>query len=420
MNNHRLEYIDSNIEGQVILSGSKSISNRVLLIRKLTGNSFNIENLSSSDDTTRLSLLLNMICQCGDSNIPMVIDTGNAGTVARFLTAFLSFREGTWLVTGSSRMVKRPVVGLVKGLVALGADITHVAKEDKMPLRIVGKDIRGGEIMLDASESSQYVTALMLISPYFENGLTINFTKAPVSWPYIQMTQSVMRKFGVETELSKQRVKILPAKYKAVNCSIEGDWSSAAYWYQSLALADEGRIIIKNLDVNSIQGDNALIDIYKKFGVVTNEIEGGIELVKQGNVIKEFEYDFIGCPDLVPPVMATCAALGITSIFKNIEHLSYKESDRIHALSTELGKIGASLEKKEIGWVLKPEKIKMVLPIVFNTYDDHRIAMSLAPLVLKYKNIEIKNPEVVNKSYTNFWNDFKNFKFATVSSKSVN
>lgn len=420
MNSHKLEYLKSNIEGQISLSGSKSISNRVLMIRKLVGSSFNIENISSSGDTTRLSFLLDMICQCGDSNIPMVIDTGNAGTVARFLTAFLSFREGTWLVTGSSRMVKRPVVGLVKGLVALGADITHTAKEDKMPLRIVGKDIRGGEIMLDASESSQYVTALMLISPYFENGLTINFTNAPVSWPYIQMTQSVMKYFGVETEISKQNVKIRPSKYKAVNCNIEGDWSSAAYWYQSLALADNGRIIIKNLDVNSIQGDNALIEIYKKLGVGTNEIEGGIELVKQGNVIKEFEYDFIDCPDLVPPVMATCAALGITSIFKNIEHLSYKESDRIYALSTELGKTGASLEKKEIGWVLKPGTTKIDLPLIFNTYDDHRIAMCLAPLVMRYKNIEIKNPDVVNKSYTNFWNDFKDFNFATVNSKSTN
>ncbi len=415
MNNFKLTQISNTVNGSISLTGSKSISNRVLVIRRLTKNSFSIKNISDSEDTSRLSLLLNMICQCGDSGIPMVIDTGDAGTVSRFLTAFLSFREGIWLVTGSSRMCERPIEGLVNGLIELGADISYTAKKGKMPLRIVGKDIRGGEITIDSSKSSQFITALMLISPYFDNGLKINFERHPVSWPYIEMTRDIMTKFGINVDLNKSFVKILPKKYKSFEYTVEGDWSSAAFWFETLALAESGKIILKNISLDSIQGDKALVDIYKHFGIETKQIRKGIEIVKNGKADDAFEYDFMGCPDLVPPVMATCAALRVPALFKNIAHVSYKESDRISSMSKELAKTGVVLEKKKKGWFLNPHKMPSANELKFSSYNDHRVAMSLAPLVLKYNNVVISAPDVVNKSYRNFWNDFISLKFAALN-----
>ena len=414
MSSLKLSNISDVVRGKISLSGSKSISNRVMFIRRLANNAFNIENLSKSDDTTKLSALLEMICKCGDSNIPMVIDTADAGTVSRFLTAFLSFREGTWLVTGTRRMQERPVEGLVNGLVDLGADITFAEKNGRMPLRIVGTDIRGGEIVLDASQSSQFVSALLLISPYFEEGLKIIFKNPPVSWPYIEMTTQIMEIFGVKVDLNEKRAIVKHASYKPLNFTVEGDWSSAAYWYETIALAEGGKIILENLDTESIQGDSVLIEIYRNFGVETKKIEGGIELSKSGKIVDEFEYDFKGCPDLVPPVMTTCAAFNIPSVYKNIDHLSFKESDRIEALKSELSKIGAFLEHSNNEWILTPGNISHENEIIFSTYNDHRIAMCLAPLILKFDNITIENANVVNKSYPDFWKDFLNLKFASL------
>jgi 3-phosphoshikimate 1-carboxyvinyltransferase len=401
--------------GQVIILGSKSISNRVLLIRELSKSTCLIDNLSSSDDTKRLQLYINMISECGKSGIPMIIDANNAGTVSRFLSAFLIYREGTWLVTGNERMKERPIAGLVDGLRLLNAKINYTDKEGYLPILIKGNDVKGGSIDVDVSESSQFISAIMMIGPYLYEGLKIRFKGKPVSLPYIEMTQKLMQKFGAYVELNQDGVHILNGKYQFHQCAVESDWSSASYWYETVALADKAEINISGLFKNSLQGDSILTDVYEQLGVVTTFNVDGITISKTGKINDNFSFDFEGCPDIVPAVMATCAALGIKSTFKNIAHLAFKESNRIKALSKELKKIGAALNKKGSSYLLSPNKYKANKELVFNTHDDHRIAMCLAPLVLKYNTIEICSPDVVNKSYPGFWKELKKLNFAKLN-----
>ena len=356
-----------------------------------------------------------MINTCGASGIPMVVDANNAGTVSRFLTAFLVYREGTWLLTGCQRMQERPIKGLVDGLRILGANITYTNKEGNIPLLIKGDDIKGGYISVDVTESSQFITAIMMVGPYLEEGLRIGFKGHPVSLPYIEMTQKLMQKFGAHVELNEDGVTILRGKYQFHQCSIESDWSSASYWYETVALADNAEVSISGLTKNSVQGDSVLVEVFEQLGITTSFDNNGIKLTKTGKTVEKFNYDFEGCPDIVPAVMATCAALGIKATFKNIGHIAFKESNRIKALGQELKKIGATLKKDKNKYILTSTKDKIDNNLAFNTYNDHRIAMCLAPLVLKYNDIEISNPDVVKKSYPEFWDDFKKLKFAVLN-----
>lgn len=403
----------SNLSGTISIQGSKSISNRILIIRELSNSNNNIENLSSSDDTNSLAFHLNMINRCEISGIPMVVDVKNAGTVARFLTVLLAFRDGLWLLTGNSRMKQRPMVGLVDALRLLGADITYTEAIGFLPIRIIGKDIRGGEVDIDVTKSSQYVSALMMIGPYLEEGLMLNFSGHPVSFPYIEMTKKLMSTYGANVSLNKKSVAIKHCVYNFCDSVIEPDWSSASYWYEVVALSETGNIFIPGLQKNSIQGDKVLPDVFNQLGVITTFTKDGIRISKSTNIVEEFVYDFEGCPDIVPSVMATCAALGVNSKFININHLAYKESNRIESLTTELLKIGAIIKRNDNSYSLSVVEIAHN-KLVFDTHQDHRIAMCLAPLVLKYDKIEIRNPEVVNKSYPEFWDDFKKLNFASI------
>lgn len=408
-----LNRISTTVNGKVTVHGSKSISNRILMIRELSGKKYPIENLSLSDDTRRLLFYINMITKCAKSCIPMILDAGNAGAVLRFLTVFVVYREGTWLLTGNQRMKQRPIKGLVDGLRLLGADIAYANKEGFVPLLVKGKDIRGGQIAVDVSVSSQYISAIMMIGPCLGEGLEISFKGHPVSLPYIKMTQKLMQKFGAHVKMNKESVSILPGKYSFRQCKVEADWSSASYWYETVALADDAEICIPGLTKNSLQGDSVLVEVFEQLGVRTVFGSNGIKLIKTGNVVDKFSFDFEGCPDIVPAAMATCAALGIKSVFKNIGHIAFKESNRIEALRQELKKTGASLKKDKNCHVLTPNN-KTGKRLTFNTHGDHRIAMCLAPLVLKYNNVEIRDPDVVKKSYPGFWDDFKKLNFAVL------
>ena len=406
-----LKKISDNIEGTLHISGSKSISNRLLIIKGLSESKQSISNLSNSDDTSSLMFYLNMINKCEISGIPMVVDIKNAGTVARFLTALLSFRDGTWLLTGCSRMQQRPIKGLVDALQQIGADISYPSKSGYLPIRITGNDIRGGEIEVDVTKSSQYLSALMLIGPYLEEGLILNFLGRPVSLPYIEMTQKLMEEYGAHVKLTNNCVTVDSGKYNFHESNVEPDWSSASYWYEVVALSKSAEVHIHGLTKNSLQGDNSLDQIYGNLGVTTTYHAVGITIRKTSTNIKEFEYDFNGCPDTVPAVMATCAGLGIKAKFINIGQLAYKESNRIETLTTELKKIGVAIEKHDNYYLLSFIESK-IGKLVFDTHNDHRIAMCLAPLVITYDEIEIQNHEVVKKSYPKYWDDFKNLKFA--------
>ncbi|PLX12258.1 MAG: 3-phosphoshikimate 1-carboxyvinyltransferase, partial [Marinilabiliales bacterium] len=332
---------NTSIKGFVKLSGSKSISNRVLIIKSLSENIFSIKNLSNSDDTLRLEKALKKIETCRNSSIPLIVDANNAGTVLRFLTAFLSYGDGKWLLTGNSRMKERPISDLVDALEELGADITYASKEGFPPLKICSTKLRGGEISIDTSKSSQFVTALMLIAPLLQQGLKINLEKKTVSQPYIKMTASIMKKFGINLKYSKNCINIFPSEYKVSDYFVESDWSSASYWYELVALCDNSEIKISSLFNDSIQGDAIICDVFSKLGVSTEFLSDGKILLK--NISKhenEMEFDATNCPDLVPAIMVSCFAKGIKLSLKGYHHLKYKESDRIQAMLTELSKIG--------------------------------------------------------------------------------
>lgn len=397
------------------MQGSKSISNRILIIRELSGNAYPIENLSLSDDTKCLHDHLCTISNYNNSDPPLEVDAKNAGTVARFLTAFLAYKKGIWIVTGTQRMKQRPIKGLVDGLRQLGAQITYKDEEGFLPLLINGGHLKSGNIEVDVSESSQFISAIMMLGPLLQEGLKIKFKGNPVSFPYIEMTKRIMQEFGAKVELSNHVIKITPTPYVFKPCKSESDWSSASYWYETIALSDEGEIRIPELGKNSLQGDSILADIYKQFGVKTIFDTKGIKLIKSGSVVKSFSFNFEDYPDIVPAVMTTCAALNINSEYQNIGHLAFKESNRIAALGQELEKIGAILTKDKDSYHLTTNIKEPDTNLVFSTYGDHRIAMCLSPLVLKFINIEINDPNVVNKSYPEFWDDFKKLKFAVLN-----
>jgi len=355
---------------------------------------------------------------CEKSGIPMILDISNAGTLARFLTSYLACREGKWLITGSERMKKRPMKSIVDSLQQLGANISYEGEMGYLPLKITGSDIRGQEIDIDVSESSQFVSSILMIAPYLDHGLKINFIGEPVSMPYVEMTQKLMQKFGTHVELTNKKAIVLPGKYGFHPCDVEPDWSSASYWYECVALSDDGEVFLPGYTKNSLQGDSILAKVYEKLGVVTDFRTDGIRLSKSNINITEFSYDFQGFPDIVPTVMVTCAALGIDAEFMNINQLIHKESNRIEALKTELSKIGSTLFESGKSYKLTNTKIN-INNLLFSTYSDHRMAMCFAPLVLKYDTIAIENPEIVNKSYPSFWDDFKKLNFAQLVKKST-
>lgn len=414
-----LSKIVNSFSGTIEIGGSKSISNRLLIIKGLTKSKCKITNLSDSDDSISLLKYIDKIETCERSGIPMVIDVGNAGTVARFLTSYLAFRDGTWLITGTKRMQKRPMGGIVDGLLHLGAKITYEGEKGFLPIRIVGNDIRGKEVTIDVSESSQFISSLMLIAPLLENGLTIKYVTNPVSMPYIEMTQKIMQKFGAHINMTNVQVTILQGNYEFHPCTVEPDWSSVSYWYQCVALSNKAELFLPGYNKNSLQGDSRIANIFEELGVRTEYKSDGIKLSNTGNVTSFLSYDFNGSPDIVPTVMATCAALKVDAEFLNIDHLEHKESNRIESMRTELDKLGCALSKQGSCYNLKTVG-KPKENLVFNTYNDHRIAMCLAPLVLVYGSICIENPEIVNKSYPSFWDDFKKLNFAQLEKTTTN
>lgn len=400
------------IQGEVQLNGSKSISNRVLIIDALCNHQLQLENISNADDT----VFLQQILQSNDA----VLDAGAGGTTFRFLTAYLSTQEGREVVlTGSERMQQRPIKILVDALLQLGADISYVNKEGFPPLRIRGKKLKGGKISLPADTSSQYITALLLIAPTLQEGLALELIGKIVSVPYIKMTLKIMEYFGVKSTFTNNIITVESSQYEPKPFYIEGDWSAASYYYSIAILAKEATITLKGLTAQQIQGDAVIADIATKFGVQTTYNNKAVTLTKTAQVQPaHFQYDFLECPDLAQTVVSFCAALQTAMNCNGLQTLRIKETDRIAALDIELQKLGlASLvEIDSNAWklnILDQSQIHINLPI--HTYEDHRMAMAFAPLVIKTNEILIEEPNVVTKSYPLFWKDLAALGF-TISS----
>ncbi|MDO9000146.1 MAG: 3-phosphoshikimate 1-carboxyvinyltransferase [Bacteroidota bacterium] len=401
------QFINSTIK----LSGSKSIHNRMLILNDVLDLDLNFENSSTSEDTLLLKKALHEIKNKNKGTI----DIHHAGTDMRFLTALLATKEGEWILTGSDRMKERPIGELVDALKSLGAEITFLEKENFPPLKITGKKLKGGKIEIDGSISSQFISALLLIAPSFEIGLELRLKNEIVSWPYIQMTIDILIEFGIIIKksnnlISVQKSKISPLKSNIYN--IESDWSSASYWFSIVALSKDAEIKLTGLKNKSSQADAVLPTIYKELGVLAQFKNEEICLTKNSATTNYFEYDFTNCPDIAQTVAITCFGLGIKAKLTGLKTLKLKESDRIIALKTELEKLGAIVETTDSSILIhetRNKKQETRNPI--NTYNDHRMAMSFAPLALLYKQIAIENPEVVTKSYPLFWEDLKSVGF---------
>ncbi len=400
------------LSGTVRLPASKSISNRVLMIRALSGEDFPLDNLSEADDTALFAELLGAVRnRRGDAVCEL--DTGNAGTVMRFLTAMLSLKPGTWVLTGSDRMRQRPIAVLVEALNTLGADIEYLAKPGYPPLLVKGRRFRGGELLVDAGISSQYISALMMIAPLLEGGLTLRYSNRPVSLPYIRMTSKLMKTFGVRSSTQKNGISVPEGTYAPAPFTVEADWSSAAFWYEAASLAAGAEILLPGLVENSLQGDSVLPGIFQNLGVETAFTPDGVRLKTNLKPAEGFFFDFTDHPDLAPAVITTCAALGIRGRFEGLNSLRIKETDRIAALKAEYEKLGVKVESAEVTDMLQSIEIAPrsgnlpnphAMPL-FETYGDHRMAMTFAPLALLLGPVRISNPDVVTKSYPGFWKE---------------
>lgn len=391
------------IKGNIKLPSSKSISNRALILHALSYSDLEIANVSDCDDTHV------MIKALGSDDT--VFDIGAAGTAMRFLTAFLSKIIGEWTITGSERMKQRPIKLLVDALNALGAKIEYVDKEGYPPLRIYGSALEGGEIALDGGVSSQYISALMMIAPTMKKGLTITLTGTVISIPYIQLTASMMEEFGVKVQWHKNTISIAPQTYKPVAYTVESDWSAASYWYQLLLLCGKGEVFLERLRKNSVQGDAKIASLFQQLGVKTRYKKEGILLTLNGNTPKKLLYNFVNQPDMAQTFVVTCCMLQVPFRFSGLQSLKIKETDRIAALINELKKVGYVVCETKPGvmeW--NGERCKPAKKIEIDTYDDHRMAMAFAPIAFNHK-ITINNPQVVSKSYPNFWEDLKKVGF---------
>jgi 3-phosphoshikimate 1-carboxyvinyltransferase len=394
---------------QANVPASKSLSNRWLVLQHLSGGSMQVYNLSSADDTQLLQNLLSSLSQ--PTHDVKTFHCDNAGTVARFLTAVLSITEGRYIVTGSDRMKQRPIAPLVEALNSMGASITYIDQQGYFPISIVGRPLQGGAVDIDASQSSQFVSALMLIAPFLPKGLTINIIGSMVSEPYISMTADVLLQAGIAVQYSKNTIYVPNANPICSAVSVEPDWSAVAYLYNWVLLAGKP-LYVAGLSLDSSQGDRVVADIYRHMGVDTTYIDNGIVLKRSELCASSFAYNFIGCPDLVPALVVACATMGIEGTFEGLDALPYKETDRIKVLALELDKLGINAHYSHNSLYLPPRigTIALDKPLSLSPHADHRMAMAFSALLfLSPVDITISNPSCVAKSFPNYWHELERY-----------
>lgn len=391
------------IRGSITLEGSKSISNRLLLMQALCSDGFEIKNCSPSDDSNTLTALL--------QKQPAMSDVGAAGTTMRFLTAYYSIRPGERILTGSARMQQRPIGILVQALQKLGADITHLERDGYPPIRIRGKALKGGEIRIRADVSSQYISALMMIGPVLERGLILHLDGKIASFPYIRMTLRTMQELGIDCFIDGQTIHIKPGAYVGKPMQAESDWSAASYHYSMIALSPGSHMRIRGLFEDSLQGDNVLPELYAQLGVETIFSNDEMIITQKGEANPHIDWDYSDCPDIAQTVAVTCAGLGVSARFTGVESLRIKETDRTAALQQELAKFSVTFSEDADGsWNLSGKARADSIQTIA-TYEDHRMAMSFAPLALQQPAIAIEEPMVVKKSYPSYWFDLARLGF---------
>jgi len=384
----------------ITLSGSKSESNRLLILQALFPN-LSIENLSTSDDTQVLAKCLKATNK--------VVDVHHAGTAMRFLTAYFASKQGAEItLTGSPRMQERPIQILVDALKSLGAEIEYLKTPGFPPLKIKGRKLIGNTVKIKADVSSQYISALILIAPTLPNGLQILLEGNITSRPYLKMTLSLLQKLGIETEFNENTIYISSIKrIDDTTITVESDWSSASYFYSLVSLSKASKIQLSSFYKNSLQGDSALVSIYKILGVETHFVNSKSILISKKDIAlpATLSLDLVNTPDLAQTIAVSCFGLGMECRLTGLHTLKIKETDRLKALKTELEKLGGEVEIDPNSLhLLKSSRI--ISDQAIDTYQDHRMAMAFAPLSLK-TNLSINDAEVVSKSYPDFWKDIE-------------
>jgi 3-phosphoshikimate 1-carboxyvinyltransferase len=395
------------VTGDITLEGSKSISNRLLVLRALSDAPFVITNLSPGDDTDAMLRILN--------SQDTTHDVGAAGTTMRFLTSYFSITSGARILTGSERMQNRPIGILVEALKHIGADIEYLKREGYPPLKIQGKNLLGGKIKIRSDVSSQYLSSLLMIAPRLVHGLELELEGKIASMPYLVMTLKLMESLGAVYFIKDNIIQVLPGKYTGKMMQVEGDWSAASYYYAICALQKGSMVRIHGLFENSLQGDSVLPAIYSQLGVQSSFAGDVLILQNNGYAANALlAFDFSDCPDLAQTVAVTCAGLGVEGKFTGLESLRIKETDRTSALAEELKKFNVLFFEENGSWILQG-KTKINTGVSIKTYEDHRMAMSFAPLSVLHDNVIIEDVEVVKKSYPSFWTDLTSVGFSCTS-----
>ena len=411
--NLKLNHSEIKNKQQILISGSKSETNRLLLLHAQFPE-ITLQNASNSDDS---EVIIRALCDAAkhkiDNSQPLLIDIHHAGTAMRFLTAYFATVSNTEVIlTGSKRMQQRPIKILVDALREMGATIHYENVEGYPPLKIIGTKILQNKATLNADVSSQYISALLLVAPSLCNGLRLNLKGAITSLPYIQMTLALLSEIGVESSFTNNTIVIKPRTYnlQPTTVLVESDWSSASYFYSIVALSPIGTsITLSSFKENSLQGDSELANLYQHFGVGTKFIDNSIIIEKLKVTDDIISFDLNQTPDLAQTIAVTAFGLGCECYLSGLHTLKIKETDRLLALQNELTKLGATVETSSNTIKIFPSEIT-ASDIYVNTYDDHRMAMAFAPLALKTSLI-IRNAEVVSKSYPSFWEDLKSIGF---------
>ncbi|MBR1517488.1 MAG: 3-phosphoshikimate 1-carboxyvinyltransferase [Bacteroidales bacterium] len=397
---------------QIALPPSKSMSNRWQVVNHLMGGRFVLKNQSISDDSALLRRLLQQL----KNGTGSVFYCENAGTVARFLLALLCTQQGDYVLTGDERLFLRPIDDLVQALRSMGFSITYMERDGRLPVRIIGGAASRKMVSVHAEKSSQFASALMLMGLALPMGVSVSLVGRIASRPYIEMTVQVLRQAGVEVSTSTNGHSFIvapcpPPTVQKRTITIENDWSAAAAFYAAAALLPGCRIRLRNLSLDSCQGDRVVADIFGHLGVTTQQVHSpyrrgvsSLRITSNGECERVVKHNFVDCPDLFPSVAVACAALGVEARLRGIRNLRLKESDRIEAVENELRRMGCNTEQTDDQFRIIPSTLQAVDTI--HTYGDHRIAMAFAPLLLLFPDMIIEDPDVVSKSFPDFWQQF--------------
>lgn len=396
------------INAEITLTGSKSESNRALIISALSEGIVKVDNLSDAVDTVTLNNILSQVKAGRNNEAFITVDVGHAGTAMRFLTAYLSIANGNYHLTGSGRMKERPVKLLVEALQKLGASIKYAGENGFPPLEI-GNSFKQNSrtVKIQGNISSQYLSALLMIAPALPLGLSLEIEGELTSRPYLEMTLSMLQEAGIQHQWDNNTIHIDQQDFKACELIVEPDWSAASYWYSIVALADQGSVALPHLKENSLQGDSEIRDIMVPFGVRTSQTPKGIALKSGTSVTITEVLNLKDCPDLAQTIIVCAAAKGLNLSFTGLETLKIKETNRVLALQQELAKIGVTLTEDNEVYTLNCTELSFPEKVQFQTYDDHRMAMAFAPLAFFIDEIEMEDYQVVEKSYPDFWKDLE-------------